>query len=224
MSLDILTWALKQDKLIAGENITINGRVISASGGGSTPQYIELSWFKDGATGTLTDAQVQTLLASEINYIWLNGMHRCDFRYRDDNNNKATYSAVDTSSDGNKTHSVEINLTTKGFKVYHKTLVQQSTSNANVVYGRWNGQDNMYNVSTAAIVSSIVQRLGGGRVNVGTPEDATNATTKAYVDARATFQTTAPTAAITDGGVHIVYLSAEPETKYDGYIYFIAEE
>ena len=38
-----------------------------------------------------------------------------------------------------------------------------------------------------------------------------------------TFQTTEPTAAATDGGVHIVYLSAEPTTKYAGYIYMIAE-
>lgn len=38
-----------------------------------------------------------------------------------------------------------------------------------------------------------------------------------------TYQTTAPTAAISDGGVHIVYLSAEPATKYSGYIYLIAE-
>lgn len=36
-------------------------------------------------------------------------------------------------------------------------------------------------------------------------------------------QTTAPTAAITDGGVHIVYLTSEPTTKYDGYIYLIKE-
>lgn len=38
-----------------------------------------------------------------------------------------------------------------------------------------------------------------------------------------TYQTTAPTQAITDGGVHIVYLNAEPATKYDGYIYLIKE-
>jgi hypothetical protein len=38
-----------------------------------------------------------------------------------------------------------------------------------------------------------------------------------------TYQTTEPTAAATDGGVHIVYLSAEPTTKYAGYIYMIAE-
>ena len=40
---------------------------------------------------------------------------------------------------------------------------------------------------------------------------------------KCTYQTTAPTAEITDGGVHIVYLSAEPTTKYAGYIYMIAE-
>ena len=49
-----------------------------------------------------------------------------------------------------------------------------------------------------------------------------NADTK--LDAtKCTLQTTAPTAAITDGGVHIVYLTTEPETKYSGYIYLIAE-
>ena len=40
---------------------------------------------------------------------------------------------------------------------------------------------------------------------------------------KSTFQTTAPTAAISDGGVHIVYLTAEPPTKYNGYIYLIRE-
>lgn len=40
---------------------------------------------------------------------------------------------------------------------------------------------------------------------------------------KCTFQTTAPTAAATDGGVHIVYLASEPATKYSGYIYLIAE-
>lgn len=40
---------------------------------------------------------------------------------------------------------------------------------------------------------------------------------------KATYQTTAPTAAATDGGIHIVYLTAEPTTKYAGYIYLIAE-
>jgi hypothetical protein len=39
----------------------------------------------------------------------------------------------------------------------------------------------------------------------------------------ATYQTTAPTEAIADGGIHIVYLSSEPATKYSGYIYMIAE-
>lgn len=36
-------------------------------------------------------------------------------------------------------------------------------------------------------------------------------------------QTTAPTSNINDGGIHIVYLESEPETKYSGYIYLIKE-
>lgn len=38
-----------------------------------------------------------------------------------------------------------------------------------------------------------------------------------------TYQVSEPTADIHDGGVHIVYLQSEPSTKYDGYIYLIAE-
>lgn len=38
-----------------------------------------------------------------------------------------------------------------------------------------------------------------------------------------TMQTTAPASNSTDGGVHLVYLNAEPSTKYDGYIYLIKE-
>lgn len=41
---------------------------------------------------------------------------------------------------------------------------------------------------------------------------------------KCTLQTTAPTADATDGGVHIVYLSADPATKYNGYIYLIANQ
>ena len=56
----------------------------------------------------------------------------------------------------------------------------------------------------------------------GSPVSTWNADSK--LDAsKCTFQTTAPTAAITDGGVHIVYLSSDPGTFYSGYIYFIAE-
>lgn len=54
------------------------------------------------------------------------------------------------------------------------------------------------------------------------PVSSWNADTK--LDATmCTFQTTAPISAITDGGVHIVYLSAAPGTYYSGYIYLIAE-
>ena len=38
-----------------------------------------------------------------------------------------------------------------------------------------------------------------------------------------TYQTTAPTANIYDGGLHFVYLTTPPATRYSGYIYFIAE-
>ena len=57
----------------------------------------------------------------------------------------------------------------------------------------------------------------------GNTVSAWNADTK--LDAtKCTMQTTAPTAAITDGGVHIVYLSSAPGTYYSGYIYLIAEQ
>lgn len=63
----------------------------------------------------------------------------------------------------------------------------------------------------------------GTTVSVGgNPVSLWNADTK--LDAtKCTFTTTAPTAAIADGGVHIVYLSSDPGTFYSGYIYLIAE-
>lgn len=48
--------------------------------------------------------------------------------------------------------------------------------------------------------------------------------TKKLDATKCTYQTTAPTEAITDGGVHVVVLDEEPETKYDGYIYFTDED
>jgi len=125
----------KQAKLTAGANITIDANNVISASTAQAPEYIELSFYDDLDTGTLTDAQAATLAASELNYIWLNGMHRLDFRYEDKNNNKATYSAVDTSSDGNKTHSVEINLTTKVFIVYHRTLQEYISDLATIRSG-----------------------------------------------------------------------------------------
>ena len=53
--------------------------------------------------------------------------------------------------------------------------------------------------------------------------EITNSSGSVTFASTTTYQTTEPTAAATDGGVHIVYLSAEPTTKYSGYIYMIAE-
>lgn len=59
----------------------------------------------------------------------------------------------------------------------------------------------------------------------GNLTDGTNSISIANIanSSNYTYQTTAPSAAISDGGIHIVYLSAEPATKYSGYIYMIAE-
>jgi len=93
-------------------------------------------------------------------------MHRLDFRYRDDNNNKATYSAVDTSSDGNKTHSIEINLTTKAFKVYHKTLQETLVSSVNIktvngssVLGSGNVEVKTYQAFPNGDISGTLQQV-----------------------------------------------------------------
>ena len=50
-----------------------------------------------------------------------------------------------------------------------------------------------------------------------------NATVNKLNASKCTYQTTAPTSSISDGGVHIVYLTSEPATKYNGYIYLIKE-
>ena len=72
-----------------------------------------------------------------------------------------------------------------------------------------------WDYSSLAAIGTTVS-VGGNPVSMFNADSKLDAT-------KCTYQTTAPTAAITDGGVHIVYLSAEPGTKYSGYIYLIAE-
>ena len=77
-------------------------------------------------------------------------------------------------------------------------------------------------LGTAALCDSTANVTSGSSALV--TSGAVYTSVSAKLDATAcTYQTTAPTAAISDGGVHIVYLSAEPATKYSGYIYMIAE-
>lgn len=53
--------------------------------------------------------------------------------------------------------------------------------------------------------------------------NTTKTMTKLLSNASTSMQTTAPTSEMRDGGIHIVYLESEPETKYYGYIYLIKE-
>jgi len=78
-------------------------------------------WTEDGAWhdgGTLTEAQAQLLATNELNYIWLNGMHRLDFKYKDTLNDLSTYAA----SDGAKAHLIEIIPSTKFWRYRHMML------------------------------------------------------------------------------------------------------
>ena len=74
---------------------------------------------------------------------------------------------------------------------------------------------------------SSAAQTGYGTLQTILINKSTRAWTKTAInlalDSKVTYQTTEPTAAITDGGVHIVYLSAEPTNKYAGYIYMIEE-
>lgn len=91
----------------------------------------------------------------------------------------------------------------------------------------------MMNINENATGQTIPRRDADGQLKVVlTPVDTRDAVSKNYVDTglsnkldatKCTFQTTAPTSAISDGGVHIVSLTSEPATKYDGYIYLIKE-
>lgn len=97
------------------------------------------------------------------------------------------------------------------------------------------GEAKLINISNVDIASnSIVQRTSTGQIICNTPSSGDDAVNKTYVDdevgglattvvQRYTVQTTAPSAAILDGGIHIVVLSSEPATKYNGYIYLISE-
>ena len=74
--------------------------------------------------------------------------------------------------------------------------------------------------SNTAIPTTYVTSVNGNSgvvANIATTSDLAD-----KLDAnKCTIQYSTPTANITDGGVHIVYLPNEPSTYYTGYIYFI---
>ena len=83
----------------------------------------------------------------------------------------------------------------------------------------WFSKNEQNNSYFAKLDASGIQ----GDVTLTIPNSSGIVATQEYVASKYTYQTTAPTAAISDDGVHIVYLSSEPSTKYAGYIYMIAE-
>ena len=109
---------------------------------------------------------------------------------------------------------------------------QISGSNLNGLYlsPRWNTPISC-NCSAIEPVSPDYTNLGSSisKFNdlylYGSLKDGTNTISIANIANKSnyTYQTTAPSAAISDGGIHIVYLSSDPATKYSGYIYMIAE-
>lgn len=77
---------------------------------------------------------------------------------------------------------------------------------------------------TSSDLSGYATETWVGQQGYQTASDVSTAIAGKLDATACTYQTTEPIAAATDGGVHIVYLSAEPTTKYAGYIYMIAEQ
>lgn len=106
-------------------------------------------------------------------------------------------------------------------------------ANNSVIPSMWYNQqklttNNVYNTTSSHNLATVIgfddsnnlRKQGLANVALtGEYSDLTNTPTIPIC----TYQTNAPSADISDGGVHIVYLSADPGTKYNGYIYLIAD-
>lgn len=82
---------------------------------------------------------------------------------------------------------------------------------------------NFYTSSDIEFGKSVDIRFPGSSGTLALISDFNTYLNNYALNSKNTFQTTAPTSEMRDGGIHIVYLESEPETKYYGYIYLIKE-
>lgn len=76
-----------------------------------------------------------------------------------------------------------------------------------------------------ADIDSLESRVGQAEFDIGQAQTDINAVGASVqvLERGIAYQTTAPTVVNTNGALKVVVLTAEPATKYNGYIYFIKE-
>ena len=106
-----------------------------------------------------------------------------------------------------------------GEYIYQASMSRSNNAWSSITDNNYNRavKVNGTNIGSNNLSATTLNLVNGNGITI------TNSSGDVTIASTTTYQTTEPTAAATDGGVHIVYLSAEPTTKYSGYIYMIAE-
>lgn len=244
----------KQDKLTAGANITISANnVISATGGGSgsdifwcTPNqttYNEIIAAVNAGKVPMfftTDLvyrgkQLFTFANQDLGYAtgkpilfvsnWFrmgnpaNQLSEMIYRVNQDNSWSRSWMNIKNPDITVDTNTVQTITANKYFgHIYMGTPDDYSThlyDGGLTVYS-----DDSDEITTTYQAGYLTMNNIGSQYTVTLPTSAG----KLALESKNTYQTIAPTSAISDGGIHIVFLNAEPTTKYAGYIYLIAED
>ena len=194
----------KQDKLTSGNNITISeDNVISAT----VPENVVTTDTEQEITGKKTLKSINQNYWAEIGVIDNKNVSGISFK---DNNSKVNVYRDDTGVMKIETPSYRTRVQIKNVLIEGKedgSNTIRSMSNSNKLY-----------LGEAAIPIST---LYAANLSDGT---TTKTMTDVLSGSNTSYQTTEPTSAINDGGIHIVLLGSEPTARYSGYIYLVAEE
>lgn len=216
----VSTWDAntKQDVLVSGTNIkTVNGTSLLGSGDIDTKEIVNISIQSSGTIGSTDLAKITAtphpmLRDTDTGRIYLctgetnQGYYLNYGTIIGYDTLQSVQITTDTGAMLKTTQNLQWNLTTAG--VPNDTL--------STVIG-FNSVGSVRKQALATVATS-----GDYTDLINTPTIPSTASDVGALPATmCTLQTTAPTAAITDGGVHIVYLASAPSTRYDGYIYLI---
>ena len=216
----VSTWDAntKQDVLVSGTNIkTVNGTSLLGSGDIDTKEIISISIQNSGTIGSTDLAKITATPHPMLRDTDTGRIYLCTGE-----TNQGYYLNYGTIIGYDTLQSVQITTDT-GAMLKTTQNLQWNLTTAGVP------DDTLSTVIGFNSVGSVRKQALATVATSGDYDDLTNKPTipstasdvGALPATMCTLQTTAPTAAITDGGVHIVYLASAPSTRYDGYIYLI---
>ena len=153
-------------------------------------------------------------------------MDKLEYKTFDPNNNDIAFSennGYDNPASEEETRK-QLSYPLKEIKTFLNDTMPVNTSNKVIQLGLSSANRIRYrSVVDSAWTETARDIPSGGSEGQVLKKSSSSNYAVAWEDNTVDVLTTAPASAYTDGGVKIVYLTEDPETKYDGYIYLIKE-